>query len=405
MKRRLLVSLADQVAVSGGNFLTIALGAHFLPLSEQGKLAYAFSAYMATVLLNVAALFAIAPILKYEVAVQACYPLVLLRLQALLAISTALTIPAVLHFSGARIGWIISGSEAGALALFLVIQQFADFKRRAAYTFENVAEAFRASLWTYGLRVGLLIVLRPTSILDVLAILAGGSLVSALGAAWEQFRREGADCDWDAQKSAMRMHLGRSKWSTFNAPLSWACFFLPIFVLGALESEKAAAILVSIRSVGSVANVALELLETLVPTWFAAASVLHGNLGLRDASVRVLLVGGAVWTLGLMVIWMAGGTLIEWLLGKTYVPYVAVLLVSWVGNGIHFVVRVVGLHYRTSRNALVEFVGSLGGLAGFGLAVPLIAAYGVLGAAWAYVAVSAGIGVAQLHYLKRWVNA
>jgi hypothetical protein len=46
-------SLADQVLVSGGNFLTIAICAHALPFAEQGKFTYIFASYIAVLWLNI----------------------------------------------------------------------------------------------------------------------------------------------------------------------------------------------------------------------------------------------------------------------------------------------------------------------------------------------------------------
>ncbi len=48
-RRDFFCSLIDQCAVSGGNFLTIALGAAFLPIDEQGRLVYVYTAYIALV--------------------------------------------------------------------------------------------------------------------------------------------------------------------------------------------------------------------------------------------------------------------------------------------------------------------------------------------------------------------
>jgi hypothetical protein len=51
---RKLSSPADQVLVSGGNFLTIAICAHALPLAEQGKFTYIVASYIVVLLLNIA---------------------------------------------------------------------------------------------------------------------------------------------------------------------------------------------------------------------------------------------------------------------------------------------------------------------------------------------------------------
>lgn len=402
MKRKLFLSITDQVVVSGGNFITIALGAYILPIAEQGKLAYVVSAYMATVLLNVAAIFAVAPVVKHEAAEPASYRYVLFQGQTLLAVLTALVITTALHFLGERIGWSISAVESGVLLLFLILQQFADFKRRAAYVFDSVTQACYASLWTYGLRIGLLVVLQPSTILEVLAILAGGALLTALATVLESVKQGRASRRAGRPKLAICLHLHLCKWSVLNAPLGWACFFFPIFLLGALGSEKEAAVLVSVRSIGNAANIALELLETQVPVWLASTSAQHGRSSLKDASINLLRVGACLWALGLVVVWMFGGTLIGWLLGANYSAYGSILVISWFANGIHFLGRVVGLHYRTAKSTKVEFAGSLGGLAGLAIALPAIDRYGVIGGAWSYVLVSMGIVVAQFLCLKYW---
>lgn len=405
MMSKLFLSLTDQFLVSGGNFLTIAIGAYILPFSEQGKLAYVLSVYMATVLFNVAAFFAVAPVVKHEVAAPNCYRDALFRWQAILAVITALAITSILHFWGEHIGWEVSISENVLLMLFLCLQQLADFKRRAAYVFDGIAEACQASFWTYGLRIGLLIILHPLTILEVLTILAAGATISAIAAVLKS-RKGIRFLKGGEQKAMINLHLRLSKWSILNAPLGWTCFFFPVFIVGAIVSEKAAAILASIRSVGSAANVVLELLETYIPVWLASTKTMYGSNGLKDASYNLFRGGFILWMTGLVVIWFGGDILIRWSLGQPYVQFNNILLISWLANGIHFAGRVIGLHYRTAKDMRVELLGSIGGIIGLVMAIPVIRKYELEGAAWAYVIISAGIFMVQLLYLLylKWVG-
>ena len=370
-------------------------------MTEQGKLAYVISAYMATVLLNVAAIFAVAPVIKHEVENPACYRFLLVRGQAILAILSTLVIITSMYFYGASIGWELSPSETGILALFFFLQQLADFKRRAAYIFDSVWGACKISFWTYGLRIVFLLVLRPDTIFEFLAIFVVGALIGSLSTIFSHFRFIGNTlCAQIEQSSTIALHMRRSLWTTLNAPLSWICFFLPIFILGATESAKAAAILVSIRSISSVANVALELLETMIPNWLAARAANHGTTGLRSSTNQILLTGTVFWAIGLLIIFAINDKLIYWLLGHEYAAYSSLLIVAWIGNGVHFVSRVIGLHYRTHKKTHVELIGSLGGLAALAGSVFLISSLGIVGAAWTYVVVPAGMIMAQMIILK-----
>lgn len=388
--------------VSGVNFLTIALGARFLPISEQGKLAYIISAYMVTVLINVAVIFSVAPVVRSGLQdnVAVCYRCRLLHIQFLLAGGTAIIITLAFTFAGAHIGWNLSLYEAGLVFTFIAFQQLADYKRRVAYVFETPAHAFVNSLVTYGMRIAALLVFRPSTIVEMLWLLIASAAFSGLAALVEFARAPRGPAQPSKDDSGLATHLRLSKWSALNAPVGWISFFMPVYFLGIVESVSAVAILVSIRSISSVANVILELLETIVPKWLSSVAVADGVVALKAAALKILYVGASVWLIGLIFILMFGGDLIRLVLGTSYAPYAFIFLISWGGNGVHFIGRVIGIYFRTRKNTFAEFLGSVGGLAGFVASIPMIMGMGMQGAAWSYVTVPVGIALAQWLYFR-----
>lgn len=386
MKKKLLLSLADQIVVSGGNFLTIILGAQILPLTQQGKLAYVISAYMVTVFINVAAIFSVAPAIKYEAKHPLEYKMLLTLAQLLLAAASTGLIIIAMHIFGTRIGWEISLPEGCVLALFLVLQQISDFRRRTAYVFDDIQNAVLTSIWAYGLRILLILTFHPDTILGVLVIFVISASPSTIAVAITLTKTHPFQTLYRSDtKNLVFLHCRRSLWTSLNAPLSWVTTYLPIFMLGAIESEKSAAILLSIRSIGSVANVAFELLETFIPNWLANRASIDGRQGLRYASTKLLAIGGALWLIGLFAIILSDRLLISFFLGNEYNSYSTLLTISWFGNGIHFVSRIISLHYRTSKNTQVEFIGSIGGLFSLALIPILVDSFGINGAASVYI--------------------
>lgn len=128
-QKNFLLSLVDQSVVSGANFLTIALGAVFLPIGEQGKLIYVYTTYIALVLLNVSVYFSAANIMAAEVGSQARYEGLLLKFQVATALLTSTLTLAVLAVFHQALAWQVSLIEATFLLLFLSAQQVAEIGR------------------------------------------------------------------------------------------------------------------------------------------------------------------------------------------------------------------------------------------------------------------------------------
>ena len=376
-----LLSLIDQCAVSGANFLTIALGAAFLPIGEQGKLVYAYTAYIALVLFNIATFFSAANIVCREVESRARYRHVLLTGQTATALmASALALAGLLAFREA-LQWRITAYEAMLLLVFFAVQQIADFLRRSGYVFDRIGNATLQSLWLYGIRIGALLYFRPQSVTGLLLAMLLPAVPLALIGLGGLVRSRSGFGDAKANADLVRFHLSLSKWNIYKAPIRWAGLHLPILLAGALHSVEAAAILGTIRAITTFANVLLEMLETFVPAWLSS-KLQRGEAALRQGSRLLLYFGLAVWLAGALAIALFGEAVIAYMLGADYRHYTPILYIIWGGNGIYFAGRAIGLHYRMRKNLRFESVGLTAGAVALPFVLPLIALYGAWGGAW-----------------------
>lgn len=350
-------ALCDQAAVSAANFLVIALGAWMLELTEQTQLVYVYTAYIALVLFNASALFSAAPMLRHEVEEPTAYQNFLLRMQVAVALCGSVMFILLFAMLGARFGWQPDSIEMLWMGGFLLLQQLADFNRRADYVFGDVRRAGIFSVLMLLLRVGGLLFLRPDTATVFYAVLT----CSALPGAISTIARGWIGRDSAHEPDLFRRHLRLARWSVLNAPLQWVGLHLPIYLAGMLVSANAAAILASVRSVSAAVNVFLELIETYVPAWMASRARHEGSKGVMAVATSLYIRGGIVWVIAALAILLFGETLLELLLGPVYAEYWPILFILWVGNGLYFAGRIYGVQHRVSRRTSVELVGSMGG--------------------------------------------
>lgn len=382
-QKNFLLSLVDQSVVSGANFLTIALGAVFLPIGEQGKLIYVYTTYIALVLLNVSVYFSAANIMAAEVGSQARYEGLLLKFQVATALLTSTLTLAVLAVFHQALAWQVSLIEATFLLLFLSAQQVADFLRRSGYVFGRIGNVTVQSLWLYGARIATLLYFRPDTLSGFLLLMLLPALPVALAGVGKLLSESRGYVDaWkDKNKNLLREHVNLSKWNILNMPIRWAGLHLPVMLAGALHSVEAAAILGTIRAITTFVNVLLEMLETFVPAWLSS-KYQGGETTLRRGSMMLLYVGSAVWIVGALAIGTFGEAIVSLMLGAEYRHYTPILYIMWAANGIYFVGRAIGLHFRIKKNAFVEFAGLATGAFALPFAIPLIVYHGALGGAW-----------------------
>jgi len=395
-------SLVDQVLVSGGNFLTIAICAHALPLSEQGKFTYVFASYMALLLLNVAGVFQGAAV--RAPAQDKSYRISLARLQLLQALLLSLLICATWLGFGSIFGWRATSTEAGLLFAFLILQQLADFDRRSAYIFSGTSRAVYSSAALYPLRIIGLLVIRPDTVNQVLLVLIASALIPAALTIFAS-----SQCRYEAAQSwsqATKEHLTYSRLFIAGAPLGWLWAYIPVFLLGIMHGKEQAALLASIRGISSVANVLMEQIETKVVADWARVHHGSGTHVMKAAVSRLLKFGIIFWLIGMAVVGMFGREIVALVLGNLYAPHWHLLVIGWGGYGVYFLARVYGIKHRTLGSNQVEFAGNVCGvLAALAAGFMLIPALKATGAAWVYVIIAAAMLTGQMYYAKKSVRA
>jgi O-antigen/teichoic acid export membrane protein len=395
-------SLADQVLVSGGNFLTIAICAHTLPLAEQGKFTYIFASYIAVLLLNIAGIFQGAAVRAPEQE-RHSYKTTLARLQLLQAILLSMLVSGIWLGAGYIFGWQTTNTEAGLFFAFLVLQQLADFDRRTAYIFASTKRAIFSSALLYPARVFGLIIIRPDTVNQVLVIMILSALIPAVFTVICACRNNRANAQpWIG---AAIEQLTYSRLFIVGALLGWLWAYIPIFMLGIMHGKEQAALLGSIRGISNMANVLMEQIETkVVADW---ARMRHGKdlPALEEAVSRMLKIGVIFWLAGMAVLLVFGREIVNLILGSLYAPHWNLLVIGWIGYGIYFIARIFGIKHRTLGFNQIEFTGNVFGvvvgvLAGF----VMIPALSATGAAWVYVVIAVAIMGSQTYLAKRLVR-
>lgn len=392
-------SLADQGLVSGGNFLTIAICAHALPLSEQGKFTYVFATYMALLLLNVAGIFQGAAV-RAPTQERNAYKISLARLQLLQAVLLSCLVCAAWFGAGNVFGWEATATEAMLLFAFLVLQQLADFDRRTAYIFSGTMRAVYSSATLYPARIVGLLIVRPETVSQALLVLIASALVPAAVTLLATGRNRAACAQ--SWVTAMRGHLSYSRLFIAGAPLGWLWAYIPLFMLGVMHGKEQAALLGSIRAISNIANVLMEQIETKVVADWARIRHGVGESFLNVAVSRLLKIGIAFWLVGMVVTLLLGQEIVTLVLGARYSAHWHLLLIGWFAYGVYFLARISGIKHRTLGANQIEFAGNVFGVVVAALAgMVLIPPLGATGAAWVYVVIGAAMLGSQMYFVKK----
>jgi O-antigen/teichoic acid export membrane protein len=392
-------SFADQLLVSGGNFLTLAVCAHELPLSEQGKFTYVFASYMALLLLNVSAIFQGAAV-RAPARKLGSYQNDLAKFQVLQALLTSLLLSAAWLRVGSTFGWQATTTEAVWLFVYLLFQQLADFDRRSAYIFADTKRAIISSAMLYPIRVIALIAIQPGSVKQALIVLVFSALIPGIFTIFKAGQDKFANIEKWAPE--LKEHLAYSRLFIAGAPLGWLWSYVPIFMLGSMHGKEQAALLASIRGISNMANVLMEQIETKVVADWARQKHFDGNDAMVASSSRLLKIGMAFWLVGIGVAMFLGQEIVTIVLGKPYASYWHLLLIGWIGYGVYFIARVSGIKHRALGANHVEFIGSLSGVVtAIIVSLLLIPVFQATGAAWVYVIIAIVMWISQLAVLRR----
>jgi O-antigen/teichoic acid export membrane protein len=371
-----LLPLVDQALVSGGNFITVILGARLLGLEGQGKFGYILSAYLSVSIFSQASIYQVASVDAPYSDHDHYYDFISL-LQTFLSLGVSAITMVALFFISKHSGWNISAFEVVSIFIFLTLQQWADFMRRGSYIFRDVNAAVWSSLLVYPIRVLLILWARPHNILIFVWIMIATTFIPSgnhLYKLWKQ------NIDFKSFFLFLKKHYGRVKWLIMSSPFVWVWGNVPVFLLGIYSGFTQVAIFSTLRSITNMANVLMELLETSVSATAGRQYAQNGGNGLRELISKVMLVGVAAWFFVLVLLFISRYAIVQLLVGDAYVPYSNLLVLLWLGTLATFSYRTSSVKIRTAGQTAIIFVslflGAVSSLIFSIVLIPEISLYG-----------------------------
>lgn len=386
-RKESLVVLADQILVSGSNFLTTLMLAKYLDPEHFGGFVLAWGVLL--FLSGIQMALIVSPMqvrgprlscdesaLYYDRVLQVAvmFGLACVGLIAIPGILLSLSIP----------GWTLGAVVVplSIAALFVLAQ---DYLRRYFLTIRRTGSALFNDFCTHGFRLCGLFTLGTMTTMDATSALWVVSATSAMGLLMGIFQHEGV---MRLKVTQLRMvasvafeHWDFGKWLIANNVAYWFGSQSVLYVVAAVLSVSAVGALNATLNVLGAANILFLSMETLLPVRAASAYDRFGRAGL-DAYLRRALMLGSLVTISLAV--TAGVWSEQWLrvlYGETYQGYGWVI---WWWGGYYLL----GMLQRPTISALrvlgdtksIYLASSTGALATMVLAYPVTKTYGLGGA-------------------------
>ena len=348
-------SLVDQAAVSAINFLTIFLGAYFLEVGEQAKLAFFYIFLIATSLFNAAFYFASVPFLKNKWGPRPNYLASLSYLSFRLVLPVAFLIAIASFFTSGFSNWNMSWLDFSLVFLNLALFLYFEFYRRSQYFFGSTLYAAKSSILIGVARLLLIVVFSPESINQFLTI----TVISYLVVVFPTWNK--SDKKSDVDFNLIRQHIVYSKWSISNIVPQWIAIHSPVVLAGFFVEAKVIAILLTLRSVTSVFNVVLELFDTYLSSKLGKLMA-NGESMMPYRFLKKIYAAGIL--LGIVIgvlIYIYGEAVLKASIGIEYSKHWFLLMLFWIGNVLYFVGRLSAISLRVKGGPLYEFMGSLVG--------------------------------------------
>lgn len=318
-------AIADQMIVSGANFLTTIMIARFLGLEEFGRFSLAWMIVMFATGIQHA--FVISPMMsigpKQSNAETHCYYGAVLIQQLFFSIMTFF-----LLFLGVGLGdvifpqWQIS-DIAFPLALAAFTVQFQEFLRRYFFTRGRGQAAFINDFIRYiGQSVTLLWLLFAFGReIDTAKILWVYSIFAALATICGAFVFERIEIRSAIIYQTALRHWKFSKWLTASAILIWTSGNFFIIAAGTLLGVSAVGALRAAQTIIGVTHILFQGLENIVPV--RASEILHkrGPRELHSYLAGVALFLGSVTFVIVLVLSIEPGFWLSWVYGESFARY------------------------------------------------------------------------------------
>ncbi len=374
-------SFADQILVSGVNFLTTVLLVRTLGLQEFGTYSMVMIGVQFLAGLQMAGI--LAPMMslfdqRASVPAPAYLTTVLLHQAALLA---AVVIAVLI--AAALAGTALPKSVNLALACGLVVAtQVQDLARRYFYVTERPALAFWSDVIAYGCRLAALALLAFNGSLTI--SLTWIVVIAACAAALFPFAPDAVRAHATSHdiKAVTERHRGIAGWLMANNFVGWfgdAGFVL--FMIGGLVGTAELGAVWAVFSVVLVVNLLLQAIENFVPSAATQALVQGGNAALRGYINRMSRLGVVLILGTVAALMLLADPLMNLVFGRTFPGQLWILAILGVNQALVHVTMVVTAGLRAIAGVRQMFVAqAVASAASLALVWPMTATWGVIGA-------------------------
>ena len=374
-------SFADQILVSGVNFLTTVFLVRALGLQEFGIYSMVMIGVQFLAGLQMAGI--LAPMMSLfdqrgSVPAPAYLATVLLHQTALIATLIAAVLIAV-----ALAGKAVPASVNVALACCLVVAtQVQDLARRFFYVTERPALAFTSDVIAYGCRLAALALLAYQGSLTI--SLTWLVIIAACIAALIPFVPDAAHARSTSHdiKAVSERHRGIAGWLMANNFVGWfgdAGFVL--FMIGGLVGAADLGAVWAVFSVVLVVNLLLQSIENFVPSAATQALMQGGGVAVRNYIDRVSVLGVVLILSTVAALMLLADPLMHLVFGRTFPAQLWILAILGVNQALVHVAMVVTAGLRALARVREVFVAqAVASAASLVLVWPMTTAWGVIGA-------------------------
>lgn len=358
--RKTLFAIADQLVVSGSNFLTLVLVARKLGPDGAARYVYAFS------LIVLLGMLASAMIYQNMAADRAKGELDNVeggKYKHLNAVLSMVSVPICMTV------YMLISAERGLFpfwesiwaALFICATQAVDYHRRASYFSGVDAPEWRPLLVSFILYIPRLLGLMVSDPGGVLEVFQWQFLLTMPGLVY--FSRDLSCVQMRVGGDFYLERIQRGRWLLTTVPINWIWGQGPVFILALAHGNHVAGIFATVRGVTNFANVAMEMIPTHVTAVMSSKKACaESDAGYYSSVRRLLGFGIALWLAGLLVVFLLGERMLLFILGPEYGAERQTLGVLWSASLFVFFSRLQSMHVNlTGINKVipVSFVSGI----------------------------------------------
>lgn len=383
MKKYFIWTALDQALVSGGNFLTIFLGAIFLTLSDQGHLIVLYSFYFFCLIISISLVYAPIQSVYPKLDENSNYKFTAFLYHILISLLLIMVVIAGIQGMSLSAALSISMDSVLYFIAFLFLQQMADYGRRVAYVFYNPKVAFFLSTFLYVPRIGLFMILKPSELDSVLLLLVSTSAFNAfiiiLYTGVEKVRSS-----LSFEKNLLLQHINFSRNIFYSAPIGWSVAYSPTLVLGFFSGPVLVGVLGTLRSIVGLANFFVEMIEVSVISHLASRKHKGEERYVQKFFKSLIILFSIFW----LVLLVASIELYDFgiaFIDDEFKQYRNIFLLLCVSYIVYFYARMHVLYFRVFYDTKPEFYNSKVALISTIVLFPLIYAFDIVGAASVFI--------------------